>query len=196
MEKTGMKIDQTSSDGGTTSTGNDARYCFLDKNQFLYWVCSLIPTEHHENIKVIHTNLSVCLRIYNNDREMNTERLDILCKDTYEYIVIRFPWANISPTLHKLLAHSSELIRTCNNSHGLKVFSEEAVEVSNKLVRRYREHLARKMSLSLNTRDIFIRLMCNSDPVLNVYRKFTKASKKTHSSEPPDQEILFSQLTC
>ncbi|KAI6661279.1 Dna-mediated transposase [Oopsacas minuta] len=144
MEKTGMKIDQPSSDGGTTSTGNVARNCFLDKNQFLYWV----------------------------------------------------PLANISPTLHKLLAHSSELIRTCNNSHGLKVFSEEAVEVSNKLVRRYREHLARKMSFSLNTRDIFIRLMCNSDPVLNVYRKFTKASKKTHSSEPPDQEILFSQLTC
>ncbi|KAI6648997.1 hypothetical protein LOD99_6880 [Oopsacas minuta] len=137
MEKTGMKIDQPSSDGGTTSTGNVARNCFLDKNQFLYWVCSLIPTEYHENIKVIHTNLSVCLRIYNSDREINTERLDILCKDTYEYIVIRFPWANISPTLHKLLAHSSELIRTCNNSHGLKVFSEEAVEVSNKLVRSW-----------------------------------------------------------
>ena len=33
--------------------------------------------------------------------------------------------------------------------------------------------------------------MCNSDPVLNVYRKSTKPSKKTNSSEPPDQEILF-----
>ena len=196
MEKTGMKIDQPSSDGATTSTGNVARNCFLHKNQFLYWVCSLIPTEYHGNLKVIHTNLSVCPRIYNSDREINTERLDILCKNTYEYIVIRFPWANISPTLHKLLTHSSELIRTCNNSHGLKVFSEEAAEVSNKLIRRYREHLARKMSFSLNTRDIFMRLMCNSYPVLNVYRKSTKPSKKTHSSEPPDQEILCSQLTC
>ena len=136
------------------------------------------------------------LRIYNSDRKINTEILDIVCKDTYEYIVIRFPWANITPTLHKLLAHSSELIRTCSNSHGLKVFSEEAVEVSNKLIRRYRENLARKMSFSLNTRDIFIRLMCNSDPVLNVHRKSTKHSKKTHSSEPPDIEILFSQSTC
>ena len=63
MEKTGMKIDQPSSDGGTSSTGNVARNCFLDKNQFLYWVCSLIPTEYHENLRVIHTNLSVCLLI-------------------------------------------------------------------------------------------------------------------------------------
>ena len=42
MEKTGMKIDQPSSDGGTTSTGNIARLCFLDKNEFIYWINSLI----------------------------------------------------------------------------------------------------------------------------------------------------------
>ena len=65
MEKTGMKIDQPSSDGGTTSTGNIARLCFLDKNEFLFWVNSLIPSEHHNTLKMIHTNLSVILRIYN-----------------------------------------------------------------------------------------------------------------------------------
>ena len=105
MEKTGMKIDQPSSGGGTTSTGNIARLCFMDKNQFLFWVNSLIPFEFHEPLKIIHTNLSVVLRIYNSDREINTERLDILCKETYEYIVINFSWANITPSLHKLLAH-------------------------------------------------------------------------------------------
>ena len=202
MEKTGMKIDQPSSGGGTTSTGNIARLCFIDKNQFLFWVNSLIPFEFHEPLTIIHTNLSVVLRIYNSDREINTERLDILCKETYEYIVINFSWANITPSLHKLLAHCSELIRTCNNSHGLKDFSEEAVEVCNKLIRKCREHLSRKFSFSQNTRDIFIRLLCNSDPVLNTFRKITKSKcKKCVESEPStnplsDQDSLFSCLTC
>ena len=37
-------------------------------------------------------------------------------------------------------------------------------------------------------------MMCNSDPVLNVYRKSMKPSKKNNSSEPPNQEILFTPL--
>ena len=155
---------------------------------------------------MIHTNLSVILRIYNSDREINTERLDDLCKDTYESIVIHFPWANITPSMHKLLAHCSELIRSCNNCHGMKDFSEEAVEVCNKLIRKYLEHLARKFSFSTNTRDIFIRLLCNSDPVLNTFRKVTKC-KKCVESDPTclhiigdsnshlDQESLLSFLT-
>ena len=49
-------------------------------------------------------------------------------------------------------------------------FSEEAVKVCNKL-RRYREHVVRKVSFSLNMRDVFIPLMCNSDPVLNTFKK-------------------------
>ena len=117
---------------------------------------------------MIHINLSVILLIYNSDREINTERIDVLCKETYESIVIHFPWANITPSLHKLLTHCSELIRSCNNCHGMKDFS---VEVCNKLIRKYREHLARKFSFSSNTRDIFIRLLCNNDPVLNTLEK-------------------------
>ena len=74
-------------------------------------------------------------------------------------------------TINKVLAHSCELIRDCNNSHGLKDYSEEAVEACNKLIRKYREHLSRKQSSFLNTREIFVRLLCSSDPVLNTFRK-------------------------
>ena len=34
QEKAGMKIDEPSSEGGTTSTGNIARSCFMNKNNF------------------------------------------------------------------------------------------------------------------------------------------------------------------
>ena len=53
IEKTGMKIEQPSSDGGTTSTGNIARLCFLDKNNSLFWIKSLIPLELHDTLKVM-----------------------------------------------------------------------------------------------------------------------------------------------
>ena len=53
LEKTGIKIDQVSSTGGTTPTGNVARSCFIGKNNFIEWVSTLIllesrpaPSEH------------------------------------------------------------------------------------------------------------------------------------------------------
>ena len=45
QEKTGMKIDQQSSEGGTTSNGNIARSCFMNKNNFHKWILTLIPSE-------------------------------------------------------------------------------------------------------------------------------------------------------
>ena len=43
FEKTGLRIDQPTSDGGTTSTGNIARQCFSNRNEFIFYVSSLIP---------------------------------------------------------------------------------------------------------------------------------------------------------
>ena len=171
FEKTGLRIDQPSSDGGTSSTGNIARQCFLNKNEFIFYVSSLIPNEYRNNIAIIQNNLSAILRIYNSHCEVHTEKLDSLCKDTYELILTAFPWANITPSLHKLLAHSTELIRDCNDGYGLKEYSEEAVEACNKLIRRFREHLSRKNSFTSNIKDVFTRLLSQSDPLLSSYRR-------------------------
>ena len=81
-------------------------------------------------------------------------------------ILDSFPWANISPTLHKVLAHSEELLREMNAGHGFKCFSEEGSEACCKLIRRYREHLARKTSFEDNIIDVFVSLASESDPVL------------------------------
>ena len=179
-EKTGLKIDQPSKDGGTSSTGNIARLCFSDQKNFLYWIQTMLPANQHESIGMILNNLSVILRIFSCNRKIDTNELDTLCKETYEYILTHFPWVNITPSLHKVLAHSTELIRDCNDGFGMKDFSEEAVESSNKLIRRYREHLARKNSFTVNIRDIFVRLLSHSDPVLNIFRYFVTC---THCGE-------------
>ena len=190
VEKIGMRIDHPCSDGGTTSTGNIARQCFMNINQFLFWINSLISSEFDDIINKIHMSLSVILRIYNSNREVNTDRLESQCKDTYESIIFHFKWVNITPYLHKILAHSSELIKACNSSHGLKDLSEEAVEVCNKLIRKYREHLGRKFSFSLNMRDIFIRLVCNTDPVLNTFRRNIKCKKCADSDYSCRRKIV------
>ena len=144
---------------------------FLNKNNFLSWVTTLIPSEFRDAIDIIHCNLSAILRVYNSSQEVETEKLDALCKETYEFIVITFPWVNITPTLHKLLAHCTVLILNCNNGFGLKEYSEEAIEACNKLIRKYRDNLSRKSSFSLNIKDIFIRLLSQSDPILRSFRR-------------------------
>ena len=116
-------------------------------------------------------NLSVILRIFNSNQEVETDKLDILCKQTYELILTTFPWASITPSLHKILAHCTELIRDCNGGYGLKEYSEEGLEACNKLIRRYRKHLSRRNSFSLNIRDVFVRLLSQSDPLFSSYRK-------------------------
>ena len=74
FEKTGLRIDQPTSDGGTTSTGNIARQCFGNKNEFIFYVSSLIPSEFRDDISIIQTNLSAILRIFNSSQEVNTEK--------------------------------------------------------------------------------------------------------------------------
>ena len=153
-EKTGFRIDQPSKDGGTTSTGNIARQCFLNCHDFIFWVNSLIPTEMRAKVIVIHTNLSAILRVYNSSQEINVDNLEELCKRTYETILVDFPWASITPTLHK-----------------------EGVESCNKLIRRYRELLARKTSFSHNCKDVFIRLLTQSDPLFQSFRKVLRCKE-------------------
>ncbi|KAI6646218.1 Dna-mediated transposase [Oopsacas minuta] len=170
QEVPGLRIDQPDPKGGTTSTGGVARRAFSNDSKFIECAMSLVKIDHRDSLCKLHTQLFVILRIINSDRKINTEELGCLCTDTYLLILQSFPWVNITPTLHKLLAHSEEILREMNFEYGLKCFSEEGSEACNKLLRKYREHLARKTSFEDNVIDIFVRLSSESDPVLMKYR--------------------------
>ena len=72
-------IDFANSQGGTSTTGNVTRRCFLrtDDNDkdFLYWVLSTIPADYKEVVTEIHTYLGAILRVYNSGRQIDTEEL-------------------------------------------------------------------------------------------------------------------------
>ena len=69
--------------------------------------------------------------------------------DTYQLIIETFPWASITPTLHKVLAHSAQLIEEYNGGRGLKSLSEEGLEACHKHIRRYREQIYKISSFVL-----------------------------------------------
>ncbi|KAI6657174.1 hypothetical protein LOD99_15960 [Oopsacas minuta] len=134
-EKTGMRIDQPNGSGGTSSTGSVARRAFSCDSKYIECVLSVVETEHKETLSKLHTHLSAILRIINSDRIINTEVFGDLCTDTYLLIVDSLPWVSITPTLHRVLAHSEEILKEFNLGRGLKSFSEEGSEVCNKLLR-------------------------------------------------------------
>ena len=143
LKETSYHIDLPSCDGGTISTGNVARDCFNNKRDFLRWVTSTIAPEDKEKLTTIHTNLGAILCVFNSSHKLDVGKLEMLCKSTYEYIVTNFPWISITPSLHILLAHSTELTDKYNNGCGLKLYSEECIEALNKHIRHYRDKLAR-----------------------------------------------------
>ena len=207
QEKTGLKINQPDSRGGTTSTDSIARRAFTEDSSFIDCILTVVASQHRCVLSRIHSQLSVILRLYNSNEKIKTKALGYQCKDTYIKILESFPWSNISPTLHKVLAHSEELVRDFNSGHGLKDFSEEGTEACNKLIRRDRELLARKTSFESNTIDIFVRLASESDPVLIKFRKilvcelcgehgYSRRAKCCNGHKEPNSNIglLFESL--
>ena len=120
----------------------------------------------------------------------------MVCRKLYLFILNTFPWANITPTLHKVLAHAPEIIITFNNGKGLEQLSEEGLEASNKLIRRYRERLSLKFCFEDNIRDVFTRMLCQSDPVILLNRRIKKSiqKKNTMVEGVGEQEILVNRL--
>ena len=88
-----------------------------------------------------------------------------LCTSVYLKLVSRFNWAVISPSLHRVLSHSWELIKA-NENHGLDSGSEEGLEATNKLVKHLRIHGACKTSIKANFKDTFQHLWHRSSPLI------------------------------
>ena len=75
--------------------------------------------------------------------------------------------------------------------YGLEDISEESLEACNKHIRRCREHF----SFEDIVKDIFVRLLSQSDPGLVIYRKFSKRSSETNKDSIKSyQEYLVNSL--
>ena len=78
-----------------------------------------------EGFDWMFTHLCAIIRVMNSsERKIDIKKYDQLCKDVSVKIVQTFPWAKISESMHRVLAHSAELIEA-NQNFGLGGQSEE-----------------------------------------------------------------------
>lgn len=168
--------DQTGK-GGTTTTGNTARKILHDSNNREV-IIEMLPEKHREDIRRYGQQLSVIIRLISSSELVNVERYKHFCTGINMSLLRSFPWIRITPSLHKILAHSWELM-DMNDAHGLKSLDESGLEGNNKILRKIRTKLARKTSQQDNLTDCLRRLWVSSDPVVNDIRENTKPFCKT-----------------
>ena len=78
----------------------------------------------------IFTRLAAVVIVMNSSEdEIDIQKYTQLCKDVSVKIVESFSWARMSESIHRILAHSPELIAS-NNNKGLGGHSEEVLALS------------------------------------------------------------------
>ena len=151
--------------GGTTTTGNTAKKILFHGGRKA--VIEMLPERYQQSMSQFGEYLAVILRLFSSDLKINIAKYKELCTSLYVLILESFPWARITPSVHKLLAHSWELIER-NDCRGLKNFDESGLEANNKILRTVRLNLARKTSQNDNLKDCVNRMWLGSDPQINL----------------------------
>ena len=180
LESTGLRWDYAdpTGQGGSTSTGNVYRRLLHD-GQVRKIILEEVPDQHRERMEIFGQRLSIIIRVMSSHCKVNVEKYKEFCIKTNLFLLREFPrvvrknlpgpWISITPTVHKVLTHSWELILH-NNSFGLANLDESGLEGNNKILRSIRQNLSRKSLQDANLNDTLNRLWLGSDPVVNVER--------------------------
>ena len=112
-----------------------------------------------ENVPpVLHLILSVIIRAISSQQKINVELLTKFCTDESVCIATNWPWVVVSHTLHVLIHHAPELVAR-NSGFGLGDLSEEGLEATNKLIRKFAVSRARQTDPLLQLTDVMNRLL-------------------------------------
>ena len=138
---------------------------------------SLVQEDLRENFNTILLGLSAAVKVINSQkRRVNTQKLRDITQEVNLKIVESFPWAAVSPSIHRILAHSWEVVEL-NNGFGLGDLSEEGLEALNKHIRERRCHGSRKNSTEVNFEDTFNHLWDRSRPTIVELERSIKKRK-------------------
>ena len=119
----------SSGKGGTTTNGNIARDLLQNEvNREI--VISELLAHSQEKMHFFCQSLSIILGVMSSKKKVNIEEYKTFCTELYLFLPkkfprirnchIRGPWISITPTLHKVFAHSWEL----NDGEGLGCLDE------------------------------------------------------------------------
>ena len=126
---------------------------------------------------MILLRLSALVKVINSQkRKVNVDKVRQLGQEVYLKLVQCFPWAMISPSVHRILAHSWEVMQI-NCGYGLGSLSEEGLEALNKYIREMRDSGARKDSTLHNFTDTYHHLWDRSRPTIVEMERVIKKKK-------------------
>ena len=134
--------------GGTSTTGVAVKKIMgseIGRNI----LANFVPEKHRADVSDIILRIWVIMRVYNSNHNINICNHMTFCNETTIKLTENLndsnkkKWIKITPSLHGLLGHSSELIGF-NENCGLGDRSEQGIENNNKFLRFYRRNLARK----------------------------------------------------
>ena len=155
-------------------------------------ICNLVDEHIREELREIHLGLSAAVKVINSQkRKVNIDKLRELTKEVNLRIVNTFPWAVISPSVHRILAHSWERIQL-NDGFGLGDESEEGLEALNKWIRKLRVGGARKTSTEDNFTDTFNHLWDRSRPIIVEMERVIKRKKQKVMIETEIESLVNS----
>lgn len=175
----GLIIDRPKQGFGSTNDGNTARTFF--KNY-----------EKSAEITGLDKNLilkfSVILQALSSGHEIDISKFEKYAKETKDLYLNVYPWFYMPVTVHKILVHGSEIIKSCKIPIGQ--LSEDAQEARHKDCRRFREFHTPKISRESTNKDLLRMLLISSDPVVNSFR--TNPQKPSSIFSPEVLSLLKS----
>ncbi|XP_075157460.1 uncharacterized protein LOC142230712 [Haematobia irritans] len=175
-QKMGLHVHKPKSNrSGCTNVGNAARKSFFNPE-----LLSSITNFNIELLKHLHTILITI----NSEFEISADHLQQFCYKTAEIYFKHYEWYPMSATLHKILAHSFQILQASIVPLGCA--GENASEARNKFYKKDRIEHARKDSREHNIMDIFNRALDSSDPLLSSIYLKNRLSKKRSLQLPRD----------
>lgn len=153
----GLRISEPLPAGGNSNDGNTGSKFFEE------WKIVANITGLDEEIL---ERFYVILSVINSRADINVSAFDAYTEATRVLFNKLYGWYAMTPTVHKLLIHGSDVIKHAILPIGM--LGEDGQETRNKCIRNYREHHARKFSRVANLEDVFRRLLITSDPVITL----------------------------
>ena len=174
---------------GSGLTGGEARKFFQKTDE----ICDLVFPDGNKwksIFKRVLKKLGVLLFLLMSNEPINVPAYRAISFVTLDIIVREIPWMRVIPSLHMVLCHGWEFIER-NNSTGLNILSEEALESKHPRARNIRNFNCYQGNTDVNLLQCHQHLQLESDPVLvkNKMGKTFKSKSKRHF-DPTDRNYV------
>ena len=120
---------------------------------------------------------------------LDPEEFRKYCETVIEMYEAFLPWAEMPPTLHKILFHGHQFIKRLPKGLTLGHLNEEPLESTHKRIRNYAKFRASQKSKYHRLRDVFGRISAGADPL--ILSKTCKISKKKAKPQKYPEEVLI-----